>query len=280
MKKRKNWVHWMATIKARTVALAAFVAGGMLCEAVICEPAHAQATTTCTPQAGALAFQCTQTNTMPDLYVALELFDGSAEITVESNGFTGWVSNVIPGVPSIGGSNGPNNSYAVGNAGNMLLADYFGFNLSKVPATFTVTSATLVVNYSGYITANMNLALVGATQYASQILTPPIQSPTLYNELVNGTNGVKNASYGIFSISENTVNPLAELQFALSTPTNQAAVNELNAQIKAKGLFVISGSITSVPEPSTWVMMLAGFAGLGLVAGRRAARRRAAAAAG
>src|SRR5208282_1299245 len=76
----KNWVHWMATIKgARTVALAAAIAGGMLCEALICEPAQAQVATTCTPQAGAaLAFQCTQTN-LPDLYVALELSDGSTE---------------------------------------------------------------------------------------------------------------------------------------------------------------------------------------------------------
>jgi hypothetical protein len=92
---------------------------------------------------------------------------------------------------------------------------------------------------------------------------------------VNETNGVKNVSYGIFSISENTSNPLATLMFTL----NAAATTEINAQIQAKGLFVVSGSVTDVPEPSTWVMMLAGFAGLGVVARRRAARRRAAAAA-
>jgi hypothetical protein len=244
----------------------------LLCGALICEPA--QAGTSCTPQPGTLAFQCTQTNTVPDLYVALDLFDGSTEMTVYSNSFTGWVSNISTVPPGIGGSSGPNNSYAVGNTGTMLLADYFGFNLNKVPATFTVTSATLVV-YSGAITSNLKLALVGATQYASQILTPPIQSPTLCNELVNGTNGVKNVSYGIFSISENTSNPLATLMFTL----NAAATTEINAQIQAKGLFVVSGSVTDVPEPSTWVMMLAGFAGLGVVARRRAARRRAAAAA-
>jgi hypothetical protein len=90
----------MPTIRARTVALAAFVAGGMLCEALICEPA--QAGTSCTPQPGTLAFQCTQTNTMPDLYVVLELFDGSAEMTVYSNDFTGWVSNISTVPPGIG----------------------------------------------------------------------------------------------------------------------------------------------------------------------------------
>ena len=50
-----------------------------------------------------------------------------------------------------GGPNGTNTSYTAGNYGGTLLADYFGFNLGAVPATFTVTSATLVV-YSGKIT--------------------------------------------------------------------------------------------------------------------------------
>jgi hypothetical protein len=51
--------------------------------------------------------------------------------------------------------------------------------------------------------------------------------------LVNETNGVKNVSYGIFSISENTSNPLATLMFTL----NAAATTEINAQIQDKGLF-------------------------------------------
>jgi PEP-CTERM motif len=273
----KNWVHWMATIKgARTVALAAAIAGGMLCEALICEPAQAQVATTCS-QAGTLAFLCTQNNAAPDLYVSLELFDGSTEFTVSalnSQVFEGSVSNsntTIP--PSSGGPNGGNNNYAVGITSTRTLADYFGFNLSKVPATFTVTSATLVV-YSGAITANLKLALVGATQYASEIFNPPnpSQTPTLYNNLVNQAN----VSYGIFSLSENTGDAFGNLMFTL----NAAATTEINTQIQAKGLFVVSGSVTDVPEPSTWVMMLAGFAGLGVVASRRAARRRAAAAAG
>jgi hypothetical protein len=58
-------------------------------------------------------------------------------------------------------------------------------------------------------------------------------------------------------------------------------VADINAAIAAKGVFVIAGEASApVPEPSTWVMMLAGFAGLGIAARRRAAKRRAAAAAG
>lgn len=39
---------------------------------------------------------------------------------------------------------------------------------------------------------------------------------------------------------------------------------------------VIQGQVAGVPEPSTWAMMLVGFAGLGAVANRRRARRKAA----
>jgi hypothetical protein len=266
----------MVTIKgARTVALAAAIAGGMLCEPLICEPAQAGTSE--------LAFENTQGNTAA-FFASLELFDGSTLVaTLSTGGFQGWVSNVTSVPPPVGGSNGGNNGYTVGNTGTMLLADYFGFNLgtSNTPVTLTVTSAILEVR-SGTINTNLKLNLVAATQYAGQLLTPPINSPTLYNELVNGTNGIKNVSYGIFSVSANTSavasasNAMAELMFTL----NAAAVTEINAQIQDRGQFVVSGSVTDVPEPSTWVMMLAGFAGLGVFARRRAARRRASAGAG
>ena len=63
---------------------------------------------------------------------------------------------------------------------------------------------------------------------------------------------------------------------------NAAAVSDINTAITDQGVFAVAGQVSAapVPEPSTWVMMLAGFAGLGVVARRRAAKRRAAAAAG
>ena len=70
---------------------------------------------------------------------------------------------------------------------------------------------------------------------------------------------------------------MAQLIFTL----NAAAVTDIQAAITDRGVFAIAGQASApVPEPSTWVMMLAGFAGLGVVARRRAAKRRAAAAAG
>jgi PEP-CTERM motif len=59
---------------------------------------------------------------------------------------------------------------------------------------------------------------------------------------------------------------------------NAAAVSDINTAIESKGVFAVGGQVSGaavVPEPSTWVMLLAGFAGLGAVARRRAAKRRA-----
>jgi PEP-CTERM motif len=81
-------------------------------------------------------------------------------------------------------------------------------------------------------------------------------------------------SYGTFALRENTGNSLAQLEFAL----NSNAVTDINTN---QAMFAIAGYVdppSSVPEPSTWVMTLAGFAGLGVVARHRAARRRAGAA--
>ena len=52
----------------------------------------------------------------------------------------------------------------------------------------------------------------------------------------------------------------------------------IDLTINGFGAFVVGGVVEAVPEPSTWAMMLLGFAGLGFVgdigpAGGRAARR-------
>jgi hypothetical protein len=66
----------------------------------------------------------------------------------------------------------------------------------------------------------------------------------------------------MFSLTKTLVtsNPMTQLVFTL----NAAAVTDIQKQIVARQEFVIAGDVTSVPEPSSWMMMLAGFAGLGL----------------
>ncbi len=261
-----GWVDFMVTFMARSAALAGAIVGGVLCQALICESARADV----------LAFGNTLSSTHPtDYYATLELFNGSTLVaTVSTNKFQGYISNSDDSViPSIGGPNGSNTSYAAGSYGGMLLVDYFGFNLSSLSPTLTITSAELVVK-SGEITNDLTYTLFGASQWVSQLETPADQNAALYQNLVNGIN---NGIYGSFQIGENTGNPLAPLIFDLGG----SALGDIEAAIANRQIFALAGQVSTVaPEPSTWVMMLAGFAGLGVVAHRRAARRRAATAAG
>jgi PEP-CTERM motif len=260
-----GWVDFMVIFRARSVALAGAIAVGVLCEAFISAPAQAQ------------TFVGAFGNTA-DVDATLELFNSSGGMittvsTVSSSlgVFQGFISNTDASViQSAGGPNSTNTSYAVGSYAGMLLIDYFGFNMSGVSAT--VSSAKLVV-YSGAITNDLTYKLFAANTWVSDLETPANQNAALYAAMVKT---VSSGSYGSFQVAKNTTNPMAELMFTL----NAAAVSEINTQIAAKGVFVIAGQASApVPEPSTWVMMLAGFAGLGIAARRRAAKRRAAAAA-
>jgi hypothetical protein len=86
----------------------------------------------------------------------------------------------------------------------------------------------------------------------------------LYDQLGTGT------KYG--SVNINSGNALQSLILTL----NAEAVSDINSIISSRKAlkFAVSGHADPVPEPSTWIMMLAGFAGLGLAAYRRAARGR------
>lgn len=260
-----GWADFMVTFRARSVALAGAFAVGALCEAFISAPAQAQTFVG--------AFGDTT-----DLDASLELFDSSGAMvaTVSTDTslgiFQGFISNSDTSVvPSSGGPGSTNTSYAVGSYAGSLLIDYFGFNMSGVTAT--ISTAKLVV-YSGEITNDLTYKLFAATQWVSDFETPADQNAALYATMVKT---VSSGSYGSFEVAQNETHPLAQLIFTL----NAAAVTDIQAAIKAQGVFAIAGQASApVPEPSTWVMMLAGFAGLGVVARRRAAKRRAAAAAG
>jgi hypothetical protein len=126
---------------------------------------------------------------------------------------------------------------------------------------FTVTSAKLTL-YSGAISGELNYSLYGATQAITQLSDGVSADTALYNELGQGV------KYGSFVIDGG--NSLHALMFTL----NAAAVSGVDAAILGKKTAIaISGTAVAVPEPSTWIVMLAGFAGLGLApaGGRREA---------
>jgi PEP-CTERM motif-containing protein len=228
----------------------------MLCEALSCLPAWAS----CASGTGNYAFACVTS----DVDLVLTLSNGtSVPITATTQG------DVSPfGVPTFGA---PSTNYLAGVYNGASYDNFFDFVLPTEGAGVTVTSATLTL-YSGAISAGLNYTLFGPTRVITSF-TPRSPNAPLYNELGSGT------VYATYLLSPNTNSPAdqaSEIMIALNT----SAVSALNEALLGDKQFLVSGSVSpAVPEPSTWVMMIAGFAGLGVVARRHAAKRRAAASA-
>ena len=133
--------------------------------------------------------------------------------------------------------------------------NFIAFDIGGVQST--VTSAKLTL-YSGTISAKLDYSLYGASQAINQLSDGVNPDTALYDELGQGV------KYGSFVIDGG--NSLRTLMFML----NAAAVSGIDAAILGKKTAIaISGASVAVPEFSTWIMMLAGFAGLGLAACRR-----------
>jgi hypothetical protein len=245
----------MVMFVARSAALASAIVGVVLCEALVCQPAEADY----------YAFGNTQGH-----IVTLDLLNGSSLVSavttvdVTTAGVQGWMQGWISTHSAgIGGPNSTNTNYGAGVSNNNSYNDYFGFNLDVVNPNVIFTSAKLVV-YSGRITSNLQYNLFGATNWLTDM---EMGSPntSLYENMVSGVN------YGSFLVHGNTPSTMSTLVFTL----NSSAVSEIHTAIANRGDFAVAGQVSaSVPEPSTWIMMLAGFAGLGLAGLRRAARRR------
>jgi hypothetical protein len=231
----------MVMVVARSAALAGAVATAILCVAPIDNPARADS----------YAFGSTQS---PSHYATLTLEEGSQSVNLSTNGIQGWIS---ASCCSNAGA-GHNTSHLAGVYGGSSRNNFFVFNTVGVKST--VTSANLKV-YAGSINAELQYSLYGATQLVSELANATSPNASLYAELGHGV------KYGSFTVD--TGNSLHNIVFAL----NSAAVKDINAAIALKKNQVALGGVAlAVPEPSTWIMMLAGLAGLGLAAaGRRAA---------
>jgi PEP-CTERM motif-containing protein len=256
----------MNLVMARSIALAGAVAlsGAWMGGSAQAVPAPSCALA---PGAsGAFAFGCTGSSAD---YATLTLQVGGKTVVLSTNGFQGWVSDSSFNI-NIGGPIGANTNYMVGVYNGVSYNDYFGFDLSRLGSTATVTSATLTL-HAGLIDQKLNLSLFGATQWISELDTGSGVNAALFRGLATGR------EYDPSVLSANTTDLTVPLVFTL----NGMALTDINAAIRSPTqLFAISGHADladAVPEPSTWMLMLAGFAGLGFVARRRAARRRAAA---
>jgi PEP-CTERM motif len=237
----------MVMAGSRSMTFAGAVAVAVLCVSLVDDPARAQS-------ANSYAFGNTQSQSD---YATLTLQEGSQSVSPSTNGFQGWIS------PSCCNDAGfpYNTSYLAGVYGGSSRNNFFVFNIAGVNSP--VTSATLNL-YAGAISGELDYSLYAATSLISQLANGNAISPnaTLYAELGSGV------KYGSFVIGSG--NSLQNLVFTL----NAAAVQDINAAIAGKKTEVaIAGSAAVIPEPSTWIMMLAGFAGLGLATARRAAAR-------
>jgi hypothetical protein len=239
----------MGMVNGRSIALPGIIAAGILCGALACGPAHADA----------YAFGGTQ---FPHYYAELTLQEGSQSVTLSDEGFQGWVSS---DTFNFTGPDPVNTSYIAGVYGGSARNNFFVFNLAGVNPNVNVTSAKLEL-YAGTISGELNYSLYGATEAISELSDGEADSPNLalYDQLGTGT------KYG--SVNINSGNALQSLILTL----NAEAVSDINSIISSRKAlkFAVSGHADPVPEPSTWIMMLAGFAGLGLAAYRRAARGR------
>lgn len=236
-------------------ALADAIAVGALSAVSVCQPTRADY----------YAFGNSQDFSASDdyRYATLSLLVRHTWININTGGLQGWIST---NSPNIGGPVGYNTNYIVGVYNNTSYNDYFGFDLSELHSTVTITSAKLIV-YSGLINEMVNYSLFGATQRISQLQTGSSPNTALYRDLAAGP------EYDSSILSANTTDPTAQLVFTL----NGMALTDINAAIRSPTqLFAISGHADladAVPEPSTWILMLASFAGLGVLAavGRRCA---------
>ena len=206
------------------------------------------------------------------------LTNSSGSDCISTNGFQGWVES---GLLNFAGAAG-NTKYIAGLFNGANHDNFFGFDLAE---RGSITSAALVI-YSGVISTELTYSLNSLTgtgletalQVAFTDKSTTISSPntSFYDDIEGGE------PYTTYAIDPSSPT-------VLDISLNGLAVRDINAAIQnGSGFFAIGGSVTpdppifsvppplptpiTVPEPSTWVMMLAGFAGIGFARRRRPAK--------
>jgi hypothetical protein len=181
-------------------------------------------------------------------------------VTLYTDGFQGWFSNCC--ISNTAGPDGSPSYFAGAISAGTHANNFFAFDISAL-SDVTVTGVDLSVpsyTISGNVTYRVGDA--SALANAGQLSDGSSPNLTIYDALGLG-------GYGNFGLTPGQSNTIVD--FAL----NGAAVSALNGDI-ANGdkYFAVGGTLNAVPEPSTWALMLLGFAGLGFAGYRRAKKSR------
>ena len=140
--------------------------------------------------------------------------------------------------------------------------DYFVFNLSNVSGPITSATLSIFNPNNGFYTNN---GASGGLYQTWDVSTPlstlkagQTNATSIYTDLGSGT------LFGSVLVGPSDDNAFVNITL------DSAAIAAINASEGSQ--FAVGGSlvaINAVPEPSTWAMMILGFAGIGYMAYRR-----------
>ncbi len=174
-------------------------------------------------------------------YVIQASVEGWIDDTGAGNGGSG---NYIVGNCAVSGCNGTDGEYR----------DYFVFDLSGVSGPITSASLSLGNGSTGFNGSPATYTSWDVTTSVGELETGSLAA---YADLGSGAQYASTA----VGFSDNGTQ--------VGITLDGAALSALNAA--EGGSFTIGGALNggSVPEPQAWILMLAGFGGLGLIARRR-----------
>lgn len=152
-------------------------------------------------------------------------------------------------------------------------ASVYNFTIDSVDYDLVgqiTTSGNLVTSISGQVTGLLNAPITGLQDqpnvfFTNDNLFNPFSAPIVTN------NGILFDAQGFFFNFYSVANgPTYQYYIA----TTQFGGNFDNDPLFNPGSAVLNITITAVPELSTWIMMIVGFAGISVVGSARVAKRR------